>query len=571
MGAEPVGSGTPEPPPGRWQPAIREIETDHDALGRVFFERDDEMEVELESCKAFGLFFLDVETSSVEGWISDAPILPSPGNRFVYLSSEVAPVLYDRAAGRSYTWDAGEVSLVPERPEVQTWHRRLRTFTDGLLGWGTDPDERLVFRSGSRYAVVNASFEAVAWFDLTDAVSPLRWWVHPDGTHLLMRTVSEDEPDERLYVIDLSDGSRATVRVPRQHAYASYSQIRVSGSGIVVSSFIPDSGRVSLAHYDWALALQSSLLLPFGELSHDGSLLAAVTLSTAVYDLAVAPGLSITSIFDAVTGVELIRIKGALPAQTFFGVHGGRSHWLLDGSGLVVDTRDGSGIVRMDDPRVSLFRAEKDWWNDTLIPSPDRVDRLDRPFQYYLAYCGQADGNDSQGVQCRVLSARVVRDTGHELTSARVTLRILPGSVWDVQPGSVDAVAWNRTSWGLTSDELRMHLSLSGPYESGGARPLLPLVVDRPPFTALTALEVDTNEDCVNLRTAPEPEASILECIPARSVVNSVEPPAGMTYGDYAYPLARIFFGRFGGTLAYVRTEDGVDGWLPLDSLKWAE
>ena len=51
---------------GRWQPAIREIATDREELGRVTFEPGDEMELTL--CDAAGLFFLDVQTGSVEGW-----------------------------------------------------------------------------------------------------------------------------------------------------------------------------------------------------------------------------------------------------------------------------------------------------------------------------------------------------------------------------------------------------------------------------------------------------------------------------------------------------------------------
>ena len=296
--------------------------TDHEALGRVYFDRDDEMELEL--CDAFGLFFLDVETGGVEGWTWDAPILPSPGNRFVYFSSDVTPVLYDRMTERSYTWNAGEVSLVPERPELQAGHWRSRTFTDGLLGWNTGQDERLVFRSGTRYAVVNASLGADAWFELDDAAAPLRWWVHPDGTHLLMRSVTDEESEARLHAIDLSDGSRATVRVPVPYAYALYSQVRVSRSRVTTLSFLEGAGT-SVTHYDWALTAPSSITLPFGELSQDGSLLAAVALFTSAIELGVVHGLSATSIFDTVTGVELIRIRGALPSRSLFGVHDGRS------------------------------------------------------------------------------------------------------------------------------------------------------------------------------------------------------------------------------------------------------
>ena len=286
-------------------------------------------------------------------------------------------------------------------------------------------------------------------------------------------------------------------------------------------------------------------------------------LLTPGFELGATFGLSATSIFDTVTGVELLRVKGALPSRSLYGVHEGRSVWLPGGSGLVLGTRDGSSIVRMDNPRVSVFPAETRWWEGLLIPGPDRVDHLDRPFQYYLPYCGEADGEDSRGEQCRVLSARVVRDTGLELISARVTLRILPGSFWDVRPRSVAAVAYNRTSWGLTSDELRMHLSLSGPYEDGWARPALPLAVDRPPFAPLMALEVSGGDTCTRLRAAPEFEAESLACLADRVSVAAAT-------DRFGYMLHLTSTSDPGGWV-HVRTEDGTEGWLPLANLRWAE
>ena len=120
LAVRPVSSAAPERPPGRWQPAIQEIEADHDALGRVFFERDDAMELEL--CHAYGLFFLDVETGSVEGWTWPEPILASPGNRFVYFPSDETPVLYDRLAERGVHVGPGRDDLDASR--VGHWCRR---------------------------------------------------------------------------------------------------------------------------------------------------------------------------------------------------------------------------------------------------------------------------------------------------------------------------------------------------------------------------------------------------------------------------------------------------------------
>ena len=185
--------------PGRWQPAIREIVTDHEALGRVYFERDDEMELEL--CDEAGLFFLDVETGGVEGWTWPAQVLPSPGNRFVYFPSDETPVLHDRATERSYTWDAAGLSLVESADTQWSW----LNYTNGLFGWGTGLDERLVFRSGAQYAVVNAAMSAVAWFELDEGAAPGRWWAHPDGTHLLTRSFVQGSSEATLSAVALTD------------------------------------------------------------------------------------------------------------------------------------------------------------------------------------------------------------------------------------------------------------------------------------------------------------------------------------------------------------------------------
>ena len=102
--------------------------------------------------------------------------------------------------------------------------------------------------------------------------------------------------------------------------------------------------------------------------------------------------------------------------------------------------------------------------------------------------------------------------------------------------------------------------------EGGNVLPLLEPVVDHPPFTRLTALEVDTDQACVELREAPAAEAGSLMCLPAGTVVDSVAPPEGTTYGKYHDSAGYIAAG-----FAYVRTGDGVEGWLPLGNVRWAE
>ena len=359
MAVEPVAPEASEvaTTSGRWQPAIREIVTDHDALGRVYFERDDEMELKL--CDAYGLFFLDVATGSVEGWTWPLQVLPSPGNRFVHFPSDATPVVYDRASGRSYTWDAAGLSLVESADTQWSW----LNYTNGLFGWGTGLDERLIFRSGAQYAVVNAAMSAVAWFELDEGAAPGRSWAHPDGTRLLVLSVTEDSSDASLSVVDLSDGSLATARIPVPDDHGPYPQMRVARSEISLLSRARGSEDVFITRYDWALTELSSVLVPFGgsrtELSPDGTLVSTVKLFRAEpspHGLGTVNGLSATSIFDVMTGAELVRIKGALPSRDTFAIHYGRSRWLADSSGLVLDARTDTRIVSVDGATVAGSR-----------------------------------------------------------------------------------------------------------------------------------------------------------------------------------------------------------------------
>ena len=262
------------------------------------------------------------------------------------------------------------------------------------------------------------------------------------------------------------------------------------------------------------------------------------------------------SIFDVTTGAELLRVKGALRSEDTFGIHYGRSRWLADSSGVVITTQADTRVVGVDGSVVAVFPAEGTWWQGLAVPSPDDSTRFDRPFGLGLGHCDASDSRKTSDIPCRVLSARVTDSAGEDRASARVVLRLLPGGSW-WRVGQAGEVAFNRTSWGLTSDELRIHLVPGGPWEGDRALPLLEPLVDQPPFTRLTALEVDTDEACLPLREAPEDEASSQTCLSARAVVDSAPPPAGTTY------VARDW--------VPVRTEDGTEGWLPVENLRWAE
>ncbi len=110
-----------------------------------------------------------------------------------------------------------------------------------------------------------------------------------------------------------------------------------------------------------------------------------------------------------------------------------------------------------------------------------------------------------------------------------------------------------------------MHLTLGGPYESAGYVPALPFVVDRPPFTPLMSLEVAGDESCAHVREAPEGEAASLACLAAGTVVEAVPSENDTDYG-WPYQSPHIV-----GDWTHVGAEDGVEGWMLIENLRWAE
>ena len=491
--------------------------------------------------------------------------MPSPGNRYVYLPSDETPVLYDRLTGRAFTWDAEELSLVREIADAQ---RFWDTYTNSLLGWASGEDEWLVVRKGNSYAVIDHSMEAVAWFQLDESASPLRWWPHPDGTHLLVQSLREGSSGSMLHAIDLVGRDHRAINVPAPYAYPRTSAVHASRPAIAVVSGAHESNTCSIVRYDWSLEVLSEVSLPCAwptlDLSPNGKLVVAPSLSfgARISEPGTFPRLSAVSLFDAATGEELIRVKGAIPSDAHFGLHDGRTRWLADSSGLVLDTRNDTRIVSVDGRTLSVLPRDPYQGRGLLIPSRDDPVRMDRPLEPWPSYC---DGTGAKEGRCLVPTARVADGDGQELASLRLVLHIAPDSAWDMARGDIWASPFNRTSWGLTSDELRVHLVLGGPYESAGYRPVLPPVVDQPPFAELTALEVVEGEACRHLREAPASVSPSIACLPGGAVVESVAPP------DETHYMPDYSTGHLVGRWAHVRTTDGVEGWMHLDGLRWAQ
>ena len=154
---------------------------------------------------------------------------------------------------------------------------------------------------------------------------------------------------DTLYSIDLRAGIDAKMRTRTLPPTNRGSRIQVSSTGDGFAVISPsDDGTCSVERLDWTLSTLSDVSLPCDpwrgiDLSRDARLAATVLLSVgeAIEEPGLFSRLTTVSIFDAATGEERLRIKGALPSEALFGVHEGRTRWLSDGSGLVVDTREG--------------------------------------------------------------------------------------------------------------------------------------------------------------------------------------------------------------------------------------
>lgn len=555
---------------GRWQPATQVIRTDREDLGWVAFTRGEQMGLTL--TREAGLFFLDIETGRVEGWTACSRPVPSPGNRFVLLESPTGTRLYDRHEERTSTWYSPSLSLV--RQVVPS--RWGQDYTPSLLGWGVDSGEHLVFRRGNQFAVVDASLRAVAWFELDDTVegseAPGAWLAHPDGQYLV-----RNHSSGRLTSIDLTLGKTTVIEAPTASGYGwgTGFQALSGGEGFAAISYGGEGGACTVTRFGWDLTVLSEvsvLCIQAGltgvDLSPDGTLVATVTLllGDEITDPGIFPKLAVTSIFDAVTGEEVMRVHGALLSQAGHGVHDGRSRWMADSSGLVLETRTGTDILGMDGGWIGRFTANP-LKQGLVLPAPDEPGRLDRPLELLYGYCPADTEVDEYDPGCRLMSAVVVDQEGHELASMEVVLRKAPGVFLEM--GDILALPYNRTSWGLTSRELRVHLSPGGPYESAWYLPIGEPRVEWVPFADADDLRVVAGGSCRHLREQRDEEAASLACLSGGSVVESVKPPpivgTGYSYPD-GYRSSRLTWSY--GYWIHVRTSDGVEGWMHSDDLE---
>ncbi len=110
----------------------------------------------------------------------------------------------------------------------------------------------------------------------------------------------------------------------------------------------------------------------------------------------------------------------------------------------------------------------------------------------------------------------------------------------------------------------------STPYsgEVGSKWLLLPPKIEFPPFSDEIVFRViGSDETCQDLRAEPQTSGAIVGCASGGDrltlAVPEDVPEAGC--GITCYPSARNVYD---GWFVYVRTEDGVEGWISLESLE---
>ena len=281
-----------------------------------------------------GLFLLDVETGEVDAWARSLAALSeeertaasrasddldvSPSNRFVSWADH--GVLYDRHTGRTYALDRS-------RLEFDRW-------------WGTGPGERLLFRlaTSGAFVAMDAELRPVARLELPAGSR----YTSPDGGYILIRECVECEPGDRFHLVNLDDEAN-----PEVHSWVlpwKTVRYRTTGEPLYRIDRLDDlvalvadagSGSCRVVRYGLSGALLSDSTIPclspwpglLPRISPDGRMLAATTSSVFADD-------RISSIFDAATGEEILRVKSVYSfGLTEFGIYGDASGvWLADSS-----------------------------------------------------------------------------------------------------------------------------------------------------------------------------------------------------------------------------------------------
>ena len=484
-----------------------------------------------------GLFLLDLESGAVEGWVyalgslsAEEPLAclvesltVSPSGRFVHwddnwctdnVQEDETVVLYDRQTARVYTWDA------------------YKLYALGGFGldrwWGLGGSERLVFWVSDLDALVTLDG------DLQPVVQFQAPWGErfssPAGGYILVR---EWGSSRTLHLVNLADEANPRVHtwVHPQRVGNSWEQMELLDNLI---AFLSVSDSVChVTRYDLGGVLLSDQAIPCKlgtpSISPDGRLIAAPTFSGSVASgYGPMPAGMVLSIFDAATGVEVVRVLGAHPSWmgSEFATLG--DVWLADSAGIIVDTRYGRRVVGLD----GAWGPAPGW------ASPDDPDlffdhRRWTPQSRFVAL--NSEGDEQASLSFGPASATIPDD-----------------------PDGGGLVLRERPGWGARSDTLRVWASYIHVFSGDDYYPVPPPlapVIERVPFADRPRVQVVV-DTCLNVREDASPDAPILTCLSHGAIAET---------DDFWHEWSS----DGPSTWMHIRTEDGIEGWVDADYLRW--
>ena len=503
-----------------------------------------------------GLYFLHVEANSVEGWLG--PPMGAHGlhtGTGLHISSDnrwllwnipwggTQPFLHDRAAGRTYTWDA----------EMVEW-------------WDVDGDLRFIFRfpRGDRTLFVLAAgpsdgelLRPTGQFAIPGDVQ-VTLWRHWNTRHVF----AVEAPSELLHLVDrellhLFDleqegvttiSPAATWRLPfgekdvPKGANLFTPIFRVVASGMVAIG--PDAaGSCRVVHYGLSGVVLSDAPFPClqgVDVSPDGQFLSGESFGVpwqwndahwkdeyATYSLAM-------SIYEAATGQEVIRIMGALPLNIL--AFTPPEAWLPDSSGVAVRTAAGVHIVTV-----------LGTWGPTPHEPPAQLGRESPGNGGAFAAVYTYGPDETPSIEVKV------RDRADEVVSNLA-----------FRPSDSKHAADNpsvRVDWGSVDDELRVdvgHIRAVGLGSGWLPPPLRPQILRSPTDERLLVeVVVDT---CLNLRREPLGDSQVVTCLPLGTLAETDDYACGYDWQTHTCHVGWM----------HLRTDEGLEGWASSDHLRWA-
>ncbi len=469
-----------------------------------------------------------------------------PNSRFLFFRQFLpdngvwAPILYDRTSARAFTWDDNLLHLV--------------------AGPETNSGPWVVFRLGryGPYVVLDGDLQTVRWFEVpppsameAQSAGPAQAWASPTGDRLLLMS------DGTFHVVGITGGEVTTINAPgplRGSYGRSWSlefgvSIFSSGEGFgLIGRGTGETCRV--VRYDWTGAVLSDVTIgcafdietgapwegPY--LSPDGRLIAANTLTANFCEcLGYFERFTAVTVFDAVTGEALFRVKGAYWHWTtsggLYSVVVPETLWLADSSALVVSTQRGPQIVSADGHWMPLPGALQ----GALVPGPEE------PPLFLLD------------------PTTVVNEQGHVLATVRFEI---DSPVPEAPRGTFIGVTGR---WGVTNRDVLFSAFPQGPTSVSVLRPILPPVIERPPFEERLLLQVATSGGCLNVREWPSVDSESSHCLGDGVVVEAIEHNGTHSASDGGS------CGVAGSSCTWlrVRTDDGTEGWGLSDYLRWAK